>query len=377
MFGLEAVAARWAVEDVDELHEAALGEEIVELRRGIDRLEAQVARRVAVFKRRKGYLADGSVSIVAWLRHNCRLSFSSASERAALAELVDATPATAEAFAGGEIGYDNARVIARTVVKVGAEAYQPGEAAMLDAARRLDPGRLAVAAAVLRHCVDPDGTLADADHEHQLRRLTLSQTWQGRYVVDGWLDAEGGACLQAALNALIGPLCADDDRPFWQRRADALVELARQALDGGGLPEVAGQKPHLSLVVRTSDGGIGELEWGGPVPVVTALRLACDSALTKITADDSGEPLDAGRTVRTVPPAIRRALVVRDRGCRFPGCDRPSDWTDGHHLRHWAQGGETKLHNLVLLCRRHHRRVHEGGWRLAWGTRGELVASPP
>ena len=116
---------------------------------------------------------------------------------------------------------------------------------------------------------------------------------------------------------------------------------------------------------------------GRPVPVVTALRLACDSALTAIAADDSGEPLDAGRTVRTVPPAIRRALVVRDRGCRFPGCDRPADWTDGHHLQHWAHGGETKLRNLVLLCRRHHRRVHEGGWHVAWGQRGELVASPP
>ena len=266
MFGWDEVADRWAAEDVDELHEVALGEEIIELRRGIDRIEAQVARRVAVFQRRKGHLADGSVSLVAWLRHNCRLSFTSASEKAALAELVDATPATAAAFAEGEIGYDSARVIARTVVKVGAEAYQPGEAAMLDAARRLDPGRLAVAAAVLRHCVDPDGALADADREHQLRRLNLSQTWQGRYVLDGWLDAEGGACLQAALNALIGPLCADDDRPIWQRRADALVELARQALDGGALPEVAGQKPHLSLVVRASDGGVGELEWGGLFP---------------------------------------------------------------------------------------------------------------
>jgi hypothetical protein len=371
------MAARYAAEAVDELHEAALGEEIVELRRGIDRLEAQVARRVAVFKRRQGHLADGSVSLIAWLRSNCRLSNSSASEKAALAELIEATPATAEAFESGTIGYDSARVIARTVVKVGAEAYRPGEAAMLDAAHRLDPGRLAIAAAVLRHCVDPDGALADANREHQLRRLNLSQTWQGRYVLEGWFDAEGGACLQAALNALMGPLNTDDDRSPWQRRADALVELARQSLDGGALPEVACQKPHLSLVVRASDGGAGELEWGGLVPATTAQRLACDSALTMIRADDAGELIEAARTVRTVPPSIRRALVVRDRGCRFPGCDRPADWTDGHHIRHWAHGGETKLRNLVLLCRRHHRRVHEGGWRVAWGERGELLASPP
>jgi len=147
-----------------------------------------------------------------------------------------ATPATAAAFESGRIGYDSAWVIARTVVKVATEAYRPGEVAMLDAAHRLDPGRLAIAAAVLRHCVDPDGALADANREHQLRRLNLSQTWQGRYVLEGWFDPEGGACLQAALNALMGPLCADDDRAPWQRRADALVELARRSLDGGALP---------------------------------------------------------------------------------------------------------------------------------------------
>ncbi len=359
------------------MHEAALGEEIVELRRGIDRLEAQVARRVAVFKRRQGYAADGSFSLVAWLRHNCRLSFSSASEKATLAEQMAEVPETAAAFAAGRIGYDSARVIARTVAKVGTEAYRPGEAAMLESAQRLDPGRLALVAAYLRHCVDPDGVLRDAERDHELRWLNLSQTWEGRYVLDGRLDAEGGACLQVALNALMGPRCPDDDRPVGQRRADALVELARQRLDGGTLPEVAGQKPHLSLVIRSTDSGAGELEWAGLVPAATAERIACDVALTRITTDADGEPLDVGRTVRTVPPSLRRALVVRDRGCRFPGCDRPADWTDGHHLRHWAHGGETKLRNLVLLCRRHHRRVHEGGWRLAWGEGKELVASPP
>jgi predicted restriction endonuclease len=75
--------------------------------------------------------------------------------------------------------------------------------------------------------------------------------------------------------------------------------------------------------------------------------------------------------------ALRKALVVRDRGCRFPGCDRPPDWTDAHHIQHWADGGETRMENLLLLCRRHHRMVHEEGWRLGWGEQRELVAVPP
>jgi hypothetical protein len=175
----------------------------------------------------------------------------------------------------------------------------------------------------------------------------------------------------------MGPLVADDKRTGWQRRADALVELARQRLDQGDLPEVAGQKPHLSLLVRASEGGAGELEWGGLVPTETAERMACDSAMTVIRTNADGEPLQAERTLRTIPPSLRRPLVARDRGCRIPGCDRPPDWTDAHHLKHWAHGGETTLGNLVLLCRRHHRLVHEGRWRLQWGENGELLAKPP
>jgi hypothetical protein len=121
----------------------------------------------------------------------------------------------------------------------------------------------------------------------------------------------------------------------------------------------------------------GDLVWGLPVPAETVRRLACDAARTPVELTPDGQPLEVGRTTRTVPPALRRALVVRDQGCRFPGCDRPSDWTDGHHLQHWADGGATTLENLVLLCRRHHRKVHEDGWRLAWGEDRGIVAIPP
>jgi hypothetical protein len=119
------------------------------------------------------------------------------------------------------------------------------------------------------------------------------------------------------------------------------------------------------------------MRWAGAVVAETVRRLACDATASRVTVGPSGEPLDVGRAVRTIPPAMRRALVVRDGGCRFPGCDRPPEWTDGHHLRHWADGGETKLDNLVLLCRRHHRVVHEGRWRLSRGEDGRLVAQPP
>jgi hypothetical protein len=369
--------AQLSGEDISDLPEAALAEELVEIRQGIDRLEAEFARRLAVFGRRRGHLADGSLSLAAWLRHNCGLSFGSACEKATIARQFDELPSTAAAFASGVFGYDSARILARTASAVGTDAYRPGERAMIDAARRLEPGQLRLAAAALRHCVDPDGSLAEAEDAHSLRSLKIGSGWEGRYIVNGEFDAEGGATIVEALNSLMGPRCPDDFRQPWQRRADALVELARQRLDAGNLPGVGGQKPHLSLLVRSTDGGAGELEWGGMVPADSVLRLACDSALTVLAVNGEGEPVATSGTVRTIPPSLRRALVARDRGCRFRGCDRPAAWTDGHHLRHRAHGGKNTLRNLVLLCRRHHRRVHEGGWRLQWGERGELLASPP
>ena len=97
-------------------------------------------------------------------------------------------------------------------------------------------------------------------------------------------------------------------------------------------------------------------------------RLACDAAISRLVRGPGSEPLDLGRRTPVVPASLRRVVVVRDRGCRFPGCDRPQSWCDCHHVAHWADGGETSLSNLVLLCRRHHRAVHERfGVRMADG----------
>jgi hypothetical protein len=163
------------------------------------------------------------------------------------------------------------------------------------------------------------------------------------------------------------------------------VELARQQLDGGRLPSVGGQRPHLTLTAELASLGRapgpgsrpGVLEGGQPLGLAAVRRIACDAALSPLLLGSAGEPLSVGRSRRVVSGALRRALVARDGGCRFPGCDRPPAWTDAHHLEHWADGGETALSNTVLLCRRHHRRVHEEGWRLVADGTGGLRAQPP
>jgi len=368
----------FSARDIDGWTDEALAEDLVELRRSIDLLEAEFARRLRRFEAQRGYLSERAASLVAWLRNRCRMSAAAAAQQAEVARRVPELPETGRALEAGEIGFHHAAVIARCATEVGASEVRRVEMTLVDAARKLDPGRLRLVTRHLRHCVDPDGALDAANDEHERRWLSISQTYGGLFVIDGQLDAEGGALVRAAINALDTP-AKDEDRTPRQRRADALVELVRRQLQGGTLPEVAGQRPHVTLTasVETLQHAPGapaaELSWAGPVPAETARRVACDASVTRVTLDASGEPIGVGRTSRTVPPAMRRALAVRDKGCRFPGCDRPPEWTDAHHRRHWADGGETKLDNLLLLCRRHHRVVHELGCELGC----ELAAAPP
>ncbi|TMC68274.1 MAG: DUF222 domain-containing protein [Chloroflexi bacterium] len=380
---VDALVVHVADEDIERLTDTALGEEIVELRRAIDRFEFQCSRRLDLFARRQGFLAFGFVSLISWLRRACRLMPGVAVQHAEVARNLASLPQTSTALAAGEIGFHHAAVIAHSVTEVGAEAVVRHEPALLEAAQNHDPRNLRHVTNVIRYCEDPDGTLAEANDDYKRRYLHLSQSWHGMFYIEGRLDAEGGAVLQTALNALEEEWFVGDERTGIQRRADALVELARQRLDVGTLPEVGGQKPHLAVTASVAtlkkEPGAppADLEWSQPITADAARRVACDCAMTRVLLGPTSEPIDVGRCSRTIPPALRRALVVRDKGCRFPGCDRPPDWCDGHHLIHWIEGGETSLSNTCLLCRRHHRFVHELGWELSWGAEGAILAIKP
>jgi hypothetical protein len=112
----------------------------------------------------------------------------------------------------------------------------------------------------------------------------------------------------------------------------------------------------------------------GPVHPDDVRRLLCDCTVSRIVTGPAGEPLDVGRTRRTIPPALRRALAARDDGCRYPGCNKPPGWADAHHVVHWTNGGPTSIGNLVLLCDRHHHQIHEPGWTVKWdGSRFRVL----
>jgi len=357
-----------------------LGEVIIKSRAIIDRTEAIAADATRRFEKAAGYKADGFVDLVAWLRVNGKLSGSAAAERVAVAHQLKELPRTEEALARGEIGYLHALTMARTAQTVGAARVRKAEPTLLKAAETMDPGQFVGVAKNFEHQVDAAAALGEANRAHERRYLRIGQPLNGLVRIDGLLDAEGGAIVRTALEPFAKPTKNDGRTPD-KRLADALVEVC-QSRNGRAHPDGAGPRPQviikasLDTLAGISGAPAAELEWGGTVPAETLRRIACDSAITRITGlgELEQEITHAGRSI---PPSTRRALVARDHDCVFPGCDRPAPWCDGHHLVFWGDGGPTRLDNLGLVCRAHHRRLHEEGWKLRREKDGRWVATPP
>lgn len=377
----EGLAAAGA-EELDMVSTAALGDRLVALCRCADLIQAEIGRALLHFETRGGPRHEGAASTVAWLRTRGRVSGNDAAGMVCVARNLAELPETARALREGEIGYPHASVIAHCAEEMGGERMREAEPTLLQAAPHLDVRDLRHLARYLRECADPEGSLRDANRDHEASRVHLSQTLGGVFRLDGTLDAEAGAVLMTALNRHMQPIPGDRRRAS-QRRAAALVELCLRDLNGEPLPLVGGQRPHLHVTVPVetlrgeagAPGGV--LRWAGPVAGDLVRRLACDAVCTEVTVDAAGEPVSMGRPAQTITARMRRQLAARDHGCRFPGCDRPPEWTDAHHIVPRERRGPTTLRNLLLLCRVHHRCVHEGGWTLGWNRDGTVDARPP
>jgi hypothetical protein len=178
--------------------------------------------------------------------------------------------------------------------------------------------------------------------------------------------------VRAALEPLARPSGAHDDRNLEQRNADAFVER----ITGGQLVQL-----QITATVETvkalAGAAAGETEFTLPISAGAVQRMACDCAVTRVLLSQESAVMDVGRSSRVVGPALRKALKVRDKHCQWPGCERDASYCDGHHLVHWIDGGSTDLDNLVLLCRRHHRMVHEGHWQVIKTDEGQIVTIAP
>ncbi|MDQ6773173.1 MAG: HNH endonuclease [Candidatus Dormibacteraeota bacterium] len=330
-------------------------------------LEAMSARWLAALDR--GEQEGGPDALqpcTQWLQDALHLTSSAAHAQVRTARQLTQMPATAGAFRRGEVTSQQVAVICRAVEeapKTSLGAFET-ESELLAAARRMDPQELHSEWWRLRYEADQAAGVEAEAELHRGRWFRLRQTWSGGYRLDGELDAEGGTTLKTALQGLLKPRSAGDERSPDHRRADALVELAGDRLAAGDLPERGGEKPHLTVVAQLSTlrlepgSALAELDWGALVTGDSARRIGCDASVTPVLVGPAGDVVHVGRRSRSTPTRLRRAVNLRDRACQSPGCEVPAQYCQPHHRRHWADGGLTDLDNLSLYCDRHHRLLH-------------------
>ena len=300
-----------------------------------------------------------------------------------MARALEQMPLSRAAFEEGEISVGAARVLCEAQ-QTHPEAFERSEEQLVEAARLHTVADLQRVASLWRERVEAE-TSSQEDRLWARRRLHASATFGGMVRLDGDLDPETGETLLTALGAVLDAeshsRTEEDTRSPAQRRADALGEICRQWLDRGDRPQVGGERPHLTVTVGLEalmgGDGAAELDRAGVVSAQVAQRLACDASVQRVVLSGPSQPLDVGRRTPVVPPAMRRAVILRDRHCRFPGCDRPPAFCDVHHIVWWSKGGETSMANLSLLCRRHHRLVHPPNGFGMSVVEGEVVFTRP
>jgi hypothetical protein len=355
---------------------------------------------IAEFDRRNGWSDGTTQSCAHWLSWKCGLDLGAAREKVRVAKTMESLPKISAAMADGRLSYSKVRALTRV-------ATPATEDVLLNVALNGTTHHVETLVRQFRRVQEVEELSREA-RQYAHRGLTYFHDHDGSLIVKLQLTAENGALFLRAIAAALPEIALPDDCkdslhvsaetssvPFdpscaaptaSMRRADAVVVMAESLLQHGAAALKSGDRQQIVVHVdeatlRNGEAGRCELHDGPAIPVETARRLSCDCSKVEITEDEQGEPLDVGRKTRSIPPALRRALASRDKGCVFPGCNHKR-FVDGHHVQHWAEGGETKLSNLATLCRFHHRAVHEGGLRMercddgAWrfiNARGETL----
>ncbi|MCG8467368.1 MAG: HNH endonuclease, partial [Gemmatimonadetes bacterium] len=410
-----------------------LGDEIARLSAHIQAATARLLDLIRRFDASEAWYDEGFTSCAAWLSWRTGTSPGAAREKVRVAKALGDLPQVRAALGRGQLSYSVARALTRIATPANEaellEVARHSTAAQLErlvtawraADRDAESERERHARRALWLIPESDGSWsirgrldpevgavlaraldAAGDQLFTRDRRVAAERADSDECTDADEPAGADAGRQADEDA--GPAsCGDPDEPPptpEARRADAIGLLAEAALragvatrgEDGAAVSAAGRAERFQVVVHVSAetlAGQAEVESnrveasrqertvgtapyiaGGPdVSAETSRRLGCDAGVVHMTHDRDGRTLDVGRRRRTVPTPLRRALERRDRRCRFPACR--SRHCDAHHVRHWAEGGETRLDNLVLLCRHHHRRVHEDGWRVTLGPDGD------
>jgi hypothetical protein len=317
---------------------------------------------IGEFDRRTGWSDGATQSCAHWLNWKCGIAIGAAREKVRVARALENLPKISAAMASGKLSYSKVREVTR-VADAGTEDY------LLMIAEHGTAQHVENLVRAYRRCKEAEELSREA-RQQQNRSVQYRYDDDGSLVLNCRLPAEAGARLMKALDLAVDDLMAEEKKnvpagtspprvAFSVRRADALGLIMESFLAHGVMEAPGGDRQQIVVHVaketlRDKTAGCCEFEHG---------RMACDASVVELTENEDGEPLNVGRKTRTISAPLRRALNARDKGCRFPGCAN-SRYMDVHHIKHWANGGETKPSNLVSLCRFHHRAVHEGGFRI-------------
>ncbi|MDI9917571.1 HNH endonuclease signature motif containing protein [Rhodococcus sp. IEGM 1379] len=360
-----------------------------------------------------------------WLAANTMLQIPAGNRIAALGLALRAFPTVAAQFDAGDLTFEHTALIVtfcETPPKGMPETALPHCInTLLAAASGIEATttKLRYAIAILERIFESDDIPPGEDDDRN--ELRISPTLNGRVAIKGDVDSLTGEMLLSALSGLSMPTPAADGTPdarsAAKRTADAFTELIRRYLDNAATGVDGGQRPHVNVHVNAkdlaehrecastrgnaSDDGdpildfdnldsrdnldnpdVGHMPWLGPLSITRTHMLACDCMLSTVLLDENGAPLDVSPLKRLVSAAQRTALIARDKGCAFPGCDCVPAWTDAHHIRPWSQNGPTVMDNLVLLCRSHHTLMHRkagftGKWEIKMGSDHKPWFIPP
>ncbi len=371
-----------------------LGQEIASLSAHVDAATHRLLECIRQFDEAGGWYEQGAVSCAHWLAWRVGLDSTTAREKVRVARALGKLPAIDEALRSGKVSYAKVRALTRA-------ATPDNEARLLEVALFATGAQLERLCRGYRTAQASDDSPSPEERSVRQRELPggmvkleivlspdetdlVMRAVERAREVHGGNEASAPDAASAEARKCDGRHADASAGASWPSRADGMVALAESFLAGNRGTGTGGERfqvvVHLDQDALGPDGSMaGTLDDGTRISPETLRRVACDCGLLAVGASGAQSdtpPLNIGRRTRTIPPAIRRVLALRDRGCRFPGCTH-TRFLHGHHIRHWLHGGETSVDNLVTLCTAHHHLIHEGGWSVTRSAAGELLFTSP
>jgi len=319
------------------------------------------------FDLRQGWKAWGCTDCAAWLNLRCGVVPGTAREKVRTARALIDLPLVSESFEKGELSYSNVRAMTRVATPV-------NEQDLVDFAIGATASQVEQRCRQMRNG-DREASVQDANRLHQNRWLSRSRKADGSMSITVELPAEQGELVMKAIEFAMAEEPTLGDESLFALQADALVTIAKSFLSSDKQGK-SSSADNYQVMVHVDESALRDAGGNSDLPVESVRRLTCDGSMVTVVEDESGAPLNVGRKHRTVSPPLKRALLARDKGCVFPGCTHDR-WIDAHHVKHWADGGETKPENLISLCSAHHRMVHEEGFKVKKDFQGEWYFQRP